>query len=258
MGFFDTQGEKLYKEMDRAMTYLVSVNKELKSEILEKARSLIPRLLEESARWSSEGKLKAARNLQNEAKRKRNFDVADYVSLFLSGAYLEALLLPNDPHAKHVRDTIEHLVPPAKKEKPESSSKHTAQLQDLIASCLVFPLALHYGRSDTNLSDFIANILSDDEEITWRVYCIAFGMMDAMAQMNRVSQAEHLAFSTMFFISKLEFSPEEATEIVGKLVRIKPDSPLFQYIYESGLAMTNYRDSQDLEEFFRLSKLLIA
>ena len=256
MGFFDTQGEKLYKEMDRAMNDLISVNKELKEEILEKIQSLLPRLLEESARWSSEGKLKAARNLQGDAKRKRNFDVASYVSLFITGAYLEALLLPHDPHAKHVKETIEKIVSPSNSKKPESSQESLDEFQNLIASFLVLPLSLHYGRVETSLSDYIVDINLDDDEISWKIYCIAYGMIDGLAQMKGMGQMEHIAVATIFLTSKMKLSPGDATDIVGKLARIKPDSPMFRYIYNGGLAITNYCNSEELDEFFSLSELL--
>ncbi|MDZ4251496.1 MAG: hypothetical protein U1A72_02875 [Sulfuritalea sp.] len=256
MGFFDSPGEKLYKEMDRAVNDLMSVSSAIKGEIIAKTQALIPRLQQEAVRWSNEGKLKAARNLQKAAKQRRDFDIADYVSLYFAGAHQEASLLPDDPHAQHVKQTIETLLSNELETQKPSASRQTQKAYELIAMCLVIPISIHYGRAGDSLGEFLRDIESDKKDIAWRIYCLAYGIVDALSQLRGISQTEHLALATMFFATEMNKSIEEATHIVGRLIKITPDAPLFRLIYQGGLAVSKYSDSEDLAEFYNLADLL--
>lgn len=255
MGFFDTKGEKLYKEMDRAMSDLMSVNKDLKSEIIANIQAFIPELLEQSLRWSIEGKFAVAKKLQDEGKSKRSFDIAGYVSTFMVGAYLESLLLPNDPHAKHVMTTIDRLLAPIAK-KTEPSLGAMDRLYNFIELGLVLPLAIHYRREFDTLSEFDVLIRNDGERNHWMICSFAFGLIDAIAQSEELTQTEHLAFATMFFIKKMHLTPEQAGKLVGRLIKVNPSSPEFELIYKGGIAMNNYLKEQNVENFCVLSELL--
>lgn len=259
MGFFDSAGERLYKEMDRAMRDLNTTTPSLKREILAKTESLISRLQAESERWSSEGKRKAARHLQAEAKRQRDFDIASYAAQFFAGAWLEAEQMPNDPHAKHILKTIELLID----ESPHGSSLETEKsgeisaIEKLFLMCFTVVLGVYFGKQTTDLKYLVRLLNETGQPVVNQAHAIAFGMIDGLAQMKNMSQNEHLAMATMIFLTHLSNDLTEASGIIAKLIRVVPGHQLFEFIRAGGETMVKFTSTQDFDEFTNLVYLLM-
>jgi phage tail protein X len=217
--------------------------------------SSLPKLIKESVRWSRDETKKAGWTLQGGAKREKNSNRPKYFSMFLAGAYLEACALPDDPHAIHIKKTIEAFLAYGQDKEVVSSSEWD-DVFEFIATCLTAPLSIHYSEVNKNLEDLLINIEMESDWIAWRIYAITFGMIDAVAQKMGLTQSKHLVFAIEFFISRMGKTPDSAAEIVGKLTAIRPGMALFQYIHKAGEVVSNVEDCSNLDGLLDLSELL--
>lgn len=256
MGLFDSAGEKLYKEMDRAMRDFAGATPSTKAEILVKTEALISSIEIESERWSPGGKQKAARHLQAEGRRQRDFDIAAYITQFFAGAWLEAKLLQDDPHARHVLKTIELL-----RDESESAQIGSAKPDDntndmgpLVEMCLTAVLAVYFADQTTDLACLLSYLEFEADVVTQQVHALAFGMIDGLAQLKQMTQSEHLATASLFFLTYINSDPSAAAMIVGRLIRIKPGHSLYDFIRAGGRAMVRFGTTQDVGEFTNLAK----
>jgi len=269
----EAHGSRLLDETQRMFLAMERFDGKLQHIAMCGFLEILDKLHREIPNHSREGRIKLGQIMQKQARERFDLDMAGSTAKLLAGIWLESKertsLQAQQAHSllekfseyviNEVGEVSTGQVVPGrvslKRAEPSSQSDQEG-IYDLISNCLVLPLALHYRKEGTKLADYITDITWDDEEISWRIYCIAFGMIDAVTQMKGMSQTEHLALATMFFVSKMDDGPEQAADIVGRLIRIKQDSPMFRYIYEGGLAMSNYGKDQELDEFFKLAELL--
>ena len=191
---------------------------------------------------------------------RRLLNVSIYLAQTLAACWLESATYPQEPACVHICKTVQLLIGEAGRRQAATPARKASSDAEAIDSCkklLTAVLAVYFGKKTTNLLSLLTDLDQVDERVLHQVYALAFGFIDAIAQLNALSEPAHLALATAFFASE-EFGgdPQYSAEIVSGLMRLKPQHELFDFVQAGGEAVMSYRKNGDIGDICDLHQML--
>jgi hypothetical protein len=264
-------GARLKSDTFATLDLLHRAGPKVETQGLQQYLKLFDHVMANCQSWSRDGRLRVAAQFQAEARKNKDFDIGKAYGYYLASAFLECMARES-PDAKLTFVHLGVVAEEVRKQLSEqtrkvSSSRDAPDILPIVDTCMACILGAAFwpATDEKTTGDFCSRIaeLTEDGQII--IVSVAFGLLDGVARLAKLEQAETLACMAVFLSSHMGY-PEDVIPPILKDLMAHSGMPItkkYTYISMGGEAafafLNKMEDVRPLVECgFEIRKLLDA
>ena len=236
-------GARLKKDVFATLDLLHQSRPDVETEGLMLYLKLQRQILLECHSWSRDGFLKAAGQLQAEAKKHKDFEVGKACGYYLAGAFCECM----GRESVEAKMVLTHLDSRARELPADSRTSsprkpaagHRPDMLEMVDKCMtgVFIALFWPVKDERSANDFVPRMRELTDGGREAIVGVAFGLIDGLCQKAGFDQAETLAIAAVFMGGTLTFTEEAVPAILKDMMA---ESATNEYVALGGKAAFDF------------------